>query len=55
MTADRDLTRLDEMVSWLEVNPAVHNQGVWAEGDGRAPAVTIPGSGEVCESMMTMY
>ena len=44
----RDLTRLDEMVTWLEANPAVHDQSWWGGKDKRAPAVTIPGNGEIC-------
>ena len=48
MTAVRDLTRLDAMVSWLEVNPAVHKQATWGTAEDGAPAVTIPGNGEIC-------
>ena len=48
MTAFRDLTRLDAMVSWLEVNPAVHKQATWGTAEDGAPAVTIPGNGEIC-------
>ena len=44
----RDLTRLDAMVTWLEANPAVHNQQMWAGSYDDAPAVTIPGNGEIC-------
>ena len=48
-TPVRDLTRLDEIVSWLEANPAVHDQGMWAYGYAYdAPTVTIPGNGEIC-------
>ena len=44
----RDLSRLDAMVSWLEANPAVHAQETWGSADDDAPAVTIPGDGEIC-------
>ena len=44
----RDLTRLNAMVTWLEANLAVHNQETWAMSDVDAPAVTIPGDGEIC-------
>ena len=47
-TPARDLTRLDAIVSWLEANPAVHRQETWARSDIDAPAVTIPGDGEIC-------
>ena len=47
-TPARDLTRLDAMVTWLEANPAVHNQKTWAMSDTDAPDVTIPGDGEIC-------
>ena len=47
-TPARDLTRLNAMVTWLEANPAVHNQKTWAMSDTDAPDVTIPGDGEIC-------
>ena len=47
-TPARDLTRLDAMVTWLEANPAVHNQRMWAGSYDDASAVTIPGDGEIC-------
>ena len=50
-TPARDLTRLDAIVSWLEANPAVHDQELWATSDSTVPTVTIPDDGEVCDTV----
>ena len=47
-TTVRDLTLLDQIVTWLEENPLVHDQQMWGGTADWAPAVTIPGDGEVC-------
>ena len=47
-TTARDLTLLDQVVTWLEENPLVHDQQMWGGTADWAPAVTIPGDGEIC-------
>lgn len=43
-----NIKRLDETLAFIEAHPEAHNQAFFVKPEKKAPAVQIPGNGEIC-------